>query len=138
MRQKMIKLYCCIFQEEKPTEKLKDSLIIAAIIVFALGLYVMMPKIFVFFAKYGKGVNGLALYLGISLIVAVAYWLMGYRGKSMLYIIGLILGISLMIWLYQNYRDIDTLIGSRYGQLAATGFFFLIIILVWLFTKFFL
>ncbi|MBR0137919.1 MAG: hypothetical protein IJM15_05870 [Erysipelotrichaceae bacterium] len=134
----MIKLYCCIFQEEKPTEKLKDSLIIAAIIIFALGLYVMMPKIFVFFAKYGKGVNGLALYLGISLIVAVAYWVMGYRGKSMLYIIGLILGISLMIWLYQNYRDIDTLISSRYGQLAATCFFFLIIILVWLFTKFFL
>lgn len=107
------------------------------IIILALGLYIMSPKIYLWFVRNGAGVSGLAFYFIISLAVAAAFFLMGYRGKSLLYVFVLILGIAMMFWLYQNYRDLDTLISSRYGQLAATGVFLLIILMIWLFMRFF-
>ena len=100
-------------------------MLIGSIIVFALLLYVMLPKIYLWFVHYGAGVSGLAFYFVISLAVTAAFFLMGYRGKSLLYIFVLALGIVLMFWLYQNYRDLDSYIGSRFGQLAATGVFLL-------------
>ncbi len=109
---------------------------IGAIIILALGLYIMSPGIILWFIRHGAGIGGLAFYFVISLAVTAAFLLMGYRGRSLLYVFVLVLGIALMFWLYQNYRDLDSFISSRYGQLAATGVFLLLILVIWLFMRF--
>ena len=48
----------------------------------------------------------------------------------------LIVFITAMVWLYFNYRNIDSLISSRYGQGAATIVFIVIILLVWVISRF--
>ncbi len=118
-------------------EKLKENLLIGAIIVFAVALYFLMPRVFLFLSHNGKGISGLGLCLIFALVMTAVFLLFGYRGKSLLYIFFLSLGIALMIWLYLNYRDLDEIIGSRYGQIAATGAFVAIVVLIWLFMRFF-
>ena len=119
-------------------EKFKEFVLIAGIIIGAVLLYVLMPDIFNFVAKYSKGSTGLIFFGAVSVIIALIYFLFGYRGKSLLYVISLVLFIALMIWLYFNYRSIDAAISSRYGQGVATVIFLVIIAIIWLFTRFML
>ena len=63
---------------------------------------------------------------------------MGYRDKSLVYIIAILLFLAVCIWLYFNYRSIDAVISERYGQAVATIIFLAIVAAIWLFTKFML
>ena len=117
-------------------EKIKEYLLICGIVIFAVVLYLLMPELMTFMARHSKGTKGL-LFLGvISLVLTVVYYLFGYRKMELLKIARLIVFIAAMIWLYFNYRDIDVMISSRYGQISATVVFLAIILLVWLISRF--
>lgn len=119
-------------------EKLRENILIGIIIAGAVALYFLMPYLLGFIASNIHGTRGLLLRTGAVLICLVAFFLMGYRGKTLLYILVLLLFIAGGIWLYFNYRGIDTYISGRYGQLAATAVFAAIILLIWLFVRFML
>ena len=117
-------------------EKLKEYLWIGGIVFLAVALYVFMPVIIGFFARNCRGVRGL-IFLGIiSAVLVFVFYLLGYRGGSLIKVALLILFIAAMMWLYCNYRDLDIFISGKYGQGAATLVFLAIIFLIWLFSKF--
>ncbi len=119
-------------------EKLRENILIGIIIAGAVALYFLMPYLLGFIASNIHGTRGLLLRAGAVLIFLFAFFLMGYRGKTLLYILVLLLFVAGGIWLYFNYRGIDTYISDLYGQLAATAVFAAIILLIWLFVKFML
>ena len=119
-------------------EKIKENILIGLIIIGAVALYFVMPYLLTFIVNNIHGTRGLILRTGAVLVFLLAFFLMGYRGKTLLYILLLLLFVARGIWLYFNYRDIDTYISGRYGQLAATAVFVAIILLIWLFVKFML
>ncbi|MBR0229947.1 MAG: hypothetical protein IJL94_01015 [Erysipelotrichaceae bacterium] len=119
-------------------EKIKNALLYAGIFIFAIVLYLAMPTLYKIVVTNSQGTSGLIFLLTVSVILTAVFYLMGQRGKGLLYVFVLIIGIALMIWLYFNYRSIDTYISNKYGQMAATGIFLAIVLAVWLFTKFFL
>ncbi len=119
-------------------EKIKEYALMAAIIIFAVILYVLLPYIFYWMEETMR--SGKALLLGgvVTLLGTGIFYLWGYRGKELLYIFVLIVFVMGMIWLYFNYHNLDVFISNTYGQLAATGIFLLIIFVIWLFMHFFL
>ena len=119
-------------------EKIKENILIGLIIIGAVALYFVMPYLLTFIASNIHGTRGLLLRAGAVLIFLFAFFLMGYRGKTLLYILLLLLFVARGIWLYFNYRNIDAYISDRYGQLAATAIFAIIILAIWLFVKFIL
>lgn len=119
-------------------EKFKEYLLIGAIILFAVIVYVMMPEIFSFVARHSRGTTGALYLLTLVVLLAIVYYLMGYRGRSLAYVVMLLLFVGGCIWLYFNYRDLDVMISDRFGQGAATIVFLLLIAGIWLFTKFML
>ena len=119
-------------------EKIKENILIGLIIAGAVALYFVMPYLLGFIVNNIHGTRGLLLRAGAVLIFLFAFFLMGYRGKTLLYILLLLLFVARRIWLYFNYRNIDTYISDRYGQLAATAIFVVIILAIWLFVKFML
>lgn len=110
----------------------------AAIIIFAVVLYVFLPYIFSFAAETMQSEKALLLGGAVTLIGTGIFYLWGYRGKELLYILVLIAFLMGMIWLYFNYHDLDVFISNTYGQLAATAVFILIILAIWLFIHIFL
>ena len=115
--------------------KLEEYLLIGAIVVFAVLLYLFMPELLSFVAVHSKGPKGL-LFLGpIVLVLIVVYYLFGYKKIDLLKVALLIVFIAAMVWLYFNYRDLDILISSRYGQGIATIVFLVILLLIWLISK---
>ena len=117
-------------------ETIQEYLLIGGIIFFSVLLYFMKPKLIVFITSSSKGKKGLMFHGGFSLVFIAVFYLFGYRGTELLYVSFLIVFIVFMIWLWFNYRDMDVLISSRYGQLAATLVFFGIILLIWLVFRF--
>ena len=116
-------------------EKLRENILIGIIIAGAVALYFLMPYLLGFIASNIHGTRGLLLRAGAVLIFLFAFFLMGYRGKPLLYILLLLLFVARGIWLYFNYRNIDTYISDHYGQLAATAIFAVIILFIWLFVR---
>ena len=119
-------------------EKIKETLLIVAIVLFAIISYFAMPKLIMFAARNIHGLQGLFFLCLAVLIITARYYLMGYRGKSLAYVIAILLFLAVCIWLYFNYRSIDTIISERYGQAVATAIFLAVIAAVWLFTRFML
>ncbi|MBR5995975.1 MAG: hypothetical protein IK026_05310 [Eubacteriaceae bacterium] len=116
-------------------EKIKEYLLTGSIIIFAVALYMFMPGLLRFIDVGSRGIKGLVFLGAVGLILTGVYYLFGYRGWELLKIFLLILFIAAMIWLYFNYRDVDNLISSRYGQGVATFVFLVIIFLVWLLSR---
>ncbi len=117
-------------------EKIKEYLLIGGIVVFAVLLYVALPGVMAFVTSHSKGTKG-AVFLGaVSAVMIFLYFLFGYRKTELLKVALLILFIAAMVWLYFNYRSIDVLISSKYGQGAATVVFLVIIVLVLILSKF--
>ena len=116
-------------------EKLKEKLLMIGIVVFAVVLYFAMPFLYNFVITHSKGTQGIIFFGIVSLVLSVVFFLFGYRGKEMIYIVALIIFIAAMFWLYINYRDLDVYISSRYGQLVATVVFLLIILAIYVLIK---
>ena len=119
-------------------EKFKEYLLIGAIVIFAVLLYLFMPDLMNYIAVHSKGRDGIVFLSLISLVLTFVYYLFGYRKMDLLKIALLIVFIAAMVWLYFNYREVDILITSRYGQVAATIVFLVIILVIWLLSKFLL
>ncbi len=122
----------------KKHSKLFDVLLIAGIVVAAVALYFLMPALYRFAARVTQGVQGLLLLFAVAALVSVPFFFRGYRKKRFVYVLLLLLFIALMIWLYFNYRALDSFLSARFGQLAATVVFLLIIAAVWLISRFLL
>lgn len=117
-------------------EKIKEYLLIGGIVFFSVLLYLFMPKLISFIAGHSKGTKGFVFLGLISLALIIVYFLFGYRNTGLLKIALLIVFIAAMVWLYFNYRNIDSLISSHYGQGAATIVFLVIILLIWVISRF--
>ena len=111
-------------------EKIKEFLLMAGIVIFAVLLYLFMPGFMNFITEHSKGTKGLVFLGLISLVLIIVFFLFGYRKTDLLKIALLIIFIAAMVWLYFNYRDVDMFISSRYGQGVATIVFFAIILLI--------
>ena len=116
-------------------DRLKEWLLEAFIVLIAVVLYFVLPKALTLIARYSMGVEGIVFQLAIALIITGLYYLMGYRKKSLVKVFLLIVFICAMTWLYFNYRQIDVIISSQYGQGVAAGVFAAIVLLVWMFGK---
>ncbi len=116
-------------------DRVKEFMLEAFIVLLAVGLYFLLPRVFMLIASYSMGVEGIVFQLAISLVLTGLYYLMGYRKKRLVMVFLLIVFVCAMIWLYFNYRQLDEIIATQYGQGVATGVFAAIILLVWLFGK---
>ena len=116
-------------------KKIKEYLLTGGIVLFAVALYVFMPDLLRIVAAGSSGIKGLVFLGAVSLVLTAVYYHFGYRRWELLKVFLLILFIASMIWLYFNYRDVDILISSRYGQGVATLVFLVIIFLVWLLSR---
>ena len=117
-------------------KKIKEILLMVGIVVFAVLLYFFAPEWLGFFVENSKGIKGVVLLGVISLVLVFIFFLFGYRKFDLLKIALLIVFIAAMVWLYFNYRDVDSLIVSRFGQGVATIVVLAIIVLIWVITKF--
>ena len=120
-------------------EKVKEWLWTAGIIMFAVVLYFIWPAVISAFADgKSQGTAGIAILAAVCLAVIGIFYYFGCRGRELLTVALLVLFIAAMIWLYFNYRDLDIMISSRYGQGAANLVFLVLIILIGLISMFLL
>ena len=117
-------------------EKFKEYLVIGGIVIFTLVLYLIMPNLMSFVADNSKGTRGIIFLSLVSLVLVIIYYFFGYRKMELVKVALLILFIAAMIWLYFNYRTIDIMISSRYGQGVATIVCLILFILIWFISRF--
>ena len=116
-------------------KKMEEILLMIGIVVFAVLLYFAMPYLIKVVVAHSKGTEGIIFFSIVSLVLTIVFFLFGYRGKELVYVIALIFFIALMCWLYFNYHDLDIFISSRYGQLIATAVFLMIILIIFVLGK---
>ena len=116
-------------------EKIVEFLLMAAIVIFAVLLYLFMPDLMSYIIEHSIGIEGLVFLGLICLALIIVFYLFGYRKVELLKIALLIVFIAAMVWLYFNYRDLDNLISSRYGQGVTTVVCLAIILLILVLSK---
>jgi hypothetical protein len=92
------------------------------IIVVAVLLYLFIPAINAWVLRMSRGWQG-ALYLtGAGVLLAIYYaWVMRFRGRALLYAIGVILFTAGCIWLLANREWFTDMLQTHLGTWGMIG-----------------
>ena len=76
------------------------------IVFFALGVitYLLVPVVQAWFDKVLAGWKGLVYLLGGAFVLEIWFLILGYRGKALLYALGILVFTILCIWLALNFN----------------------------------
>ena len=83
--------------------KIGGTLIVIALVVVGFISYFAVPVVQAFFERVLVGWKGLACLLGGALVLEAWFLIIGYRGKALLYVLGVLIFTILCIWLAINF-----------------------------------
>lgn len=83
--------------------KTGGTLIVIALVVVGFISYFAVPVVQAFFERVLVGWKGLACLLGGALVLEAWFLIIGYRGKALLYALGVLIFTILCIWLAINF-----------------------------------
>lgn len=83
--------------------KIGGTLIVIALVVVGFISYFAVPVVQAFFERVLVGWKGLACLLGGALVLEAWFLIIGYRGKALLYALGVLIFTILCIWLAINF-----------------------------------
>ena len=103
------------------------------IIVVAVLLYYFIPTINEWVLRVSKGWKG-ALLLGVAGVALARYYalLLGFRGRTLAYAIGVIVFTGLCIWLLANWGWFTDFLEVHLGTWGMIGVLLLLCLFVWL------
>ena len=101
------------------------------IIVVAVLLYLFIPVINAWVLQMSRGWQG-ALYLtGAGVLLAIYYaWVMRFRGRALLYAIGVIVFTAGCIWLLANWEWFTDMLQTHLGIWGMIGVLLVLCLLV--------
>ena len=75
-------------------------------VFFALGVitYLLVPVVQAYLDRVLTGWKGLVILLGGAVVLEGWFLILGYRGKALLYVLGILLFTILCIWLALNFN----------------------------------
>lgn len=89
--------------QDKIDRKTGGTLIVIALVVVGFISYFAVPVVQAFFERVLVGWKGLVYLLGGALVLVTWFLIIGYRGKALLYALGVLLFTILCIWLALNF-----------------------------------
>ena len=102
-----------------------------AIIVVAVLLYLFIPAINAWVIRMSHGWQGAVLLLGAGIVLAIYYaWVMRFRGKALVYAIGVIIFTAVCIWLIANWTEFTDFLQAHLGTWGMIGVLLVLIVLV--------
>lgn len=93
-----------------------------AIVTIAVLLYIFIPSINAWVLRMSKGWQGAVFLLGAGILLAVYYtWVMRFRGRALVYAIGVIVFTAVCIWLLANHEWFFDLLQTHLGTWGMIG-----------------
>lgn len=89
--------------KDKIDRKTGGTLIVIALVVVGFISYFAVPVVQAFFERVLVGWKGLVYLLGGALVLEAWFLILGYRGKALLYALGVLFFTILCIWLALNF-----------------------------------
>lgn len=89
--------------KDKIDRKTGGTLIVIALVVVGFISYFAVPVVQAFFERVLVGWKGLVYLLGGALVLEAWFLIIGYRGKALLYALGVLFFTILCIWLAINF-----------------------------------
>ena len=89
--------------KNKTDRKTSGTLIVIALVVVGVISYFDIPVVQAFMERVLVGWKGLVYLLGGALVLEAWFLLIGYRGKALLYALGILFFTILCIWLALNF-----------------------------------
>ena len=89
--------------KDKTDRKTNGTLLAIALVAVGVLSYFAVPAVQTFFERVLSGWKGLVYLLGGALVLEAWFLILGYRGKSLLYALGILLFTILCIWLALNF-----------------------------------
>lgn len=89
--------------KDKIDRKISGTLIVIALAVVGFISYFAIPVVQAFFERVLVGWKGLVYLLGGALVLEAWFLIIGYRGKALLYALGILVFTILCIWLALNF-----------------------------------
>lgn len=89
--------------KDKIDRKTGGTLIVIALVVVGFISYFAVPVVQAFFERVLVGWKGLVYLLGGALVLETWFLIIGYRGKALLYALGILFFTILCIWLAVNF-----------------------------------
>jgi hypothetical protein len=89
--------------KDKTDRKTNGTLLAIALVAVGVLSYFAVPAVQTFFERVLSGWKGLVYLLGGALVLEAWFLILGYRGKSLLYALGILLFTMLCIWLALNF-----------------------------------
>lgn len=87
----------------KTDRRIGGTLIVIALVVVGVISYLAIPVVQAFFVRVLAGWKGLVYLLGGALVLETWFLIIGYRGKALLYALGVLFFTILCIWLAINF-----------------------------------
>ena len=83
----------------------KGAGIVISIALFIVGVltYILVPSVMAFFDRVLVGWKGLVYLMAGGLVLEAWFLILGYRGKALLYALGILVFTILCIWLALNF-----------------------------------
>lgn len=89
--------------KDKIDRKTGGTLIVIALVVVGFISYFAVPVVQAFFERVLVGWKGLVYLLGGAVVLEAWFLIIGYRGKALLYALGVLFFTILCIWLALNF-----------------------------------
>ena len=89
--------------KDKIDRKTGGTLIVIALVVVGFISYFAVPVVQAFFERVPVGWRGMVYLLGGALVLEAWFLILGYRGKALLYALGVLFFTILCIWLALNF-----------------------------------
>lgn len=89
--------------KDKIDRKTGGTLIVIALVVVGFISYFAVPVVQAFFERVLVGWKGLVYLLGGAVVLETWFLILGYRGKALLYALGVLFFTILCIWLALNF-----------------------------------
>jgi len=89
--------------KSKTDRKTNGTLIVLALVVVGVLSYFAVPVVQAFFERVLVGWKGLVYLLGGAFVLEIWFLILGYRGKELLYALGILIFTILCIWLALNF-----------------------------------
>ena len=83
--------------------KMYGTLIAIGLVVAGVASYVLIPYLQAWFERVLTGWRGLVYLLGGAFVLEAWFLILGYRGKALLYALGILVFTILCIWLALNF-----------------------------------
>ena len=82
----------------------KGTLLVIGLVVVGVASYFLIPYLQAWFDKVLTGWKGLVYLFGGALVLEAWFLIIGYRGKALLYALGILFFTILCIWLAINFN----------------------------------